>query len=351
MPNQLMETTAGYVRAPFEIELRDVLLERPGPSEALLEVTACGVCGTDVHWASSRATNWQPFGHEISATVAELGSQVTWLSVGDRVAVESSSACGRCRRCRDGHPHLCVSGSPLGGRGSLGFAEHLVVPGQSLVPAPDLHPHAVSIAEPLGVALDAVHTSQVDPDATALVVGVGPIALMAVRLLRHRGVRRLVVRCRDPRSARGALASVWGADEVVGPEEDYGDLGRRHGGFDSVIVTAPPSVVSAAWNACGVGGVVTYLGLDGRVGESITLDADAFHFRKLQLRASHASPGLRLPTALELLRDGTVPWRQLVSHVYPLEHLEDALRAAADHGPDVIKILVTARGLEEVARP
>ena len=95
-----------FLKAPFTVEIRDVEREPMGPDEVVLKVMACGVCGSDVNAAYANR-EFHPFGHELSGIVEEIGAHVSNLKVGDRVAMESSSYCGTCPACRNGHPELC----------------------------------------------------------------------------------------------------------------------------------------------------------------------------------------------------------------------------------------------------
>jgi L-iditol 2-dehydrogenase len=332
-------TLAAFVEAPFRFTWRQVDVPEPGPGQVVVDVAACGVCGTDVHWAAVRAAAAQPFGHEVAGVVAAVGVGVTGVAVGDAVCLESSTFCGRCEVCRNGRVELCRSAGPIAaGSPSLGFSERMLVDADAVVPADGLPAVAASLAEPLGVAQDLVVTSGLSWDDDVLVVGPGPIGLMAVALARHAGARKVVVSARRTTGRRAELARELGADEVS--DLAPADIAARHGRFQRVLVTAPPSAVSAACGAAAFGGTVTYIGLDHNPGATITLDADAFHFNKLQLRASHASPALWLPRSVDLLRRGVIPWRALVTHEVALSEVDRAIGLLTDPASSAVKVVV-----------
>lgn len=335
-------TRAAYVQAPFRFEIRDVDVPDPGPGQVLVDVTACGVCGTDVHWAAVRAAEPQPFGHEIAGTVAAVGAGVTGLAVGDTVCLESGAFCGRCTQCRNGRVDLCRSAPPMGAGGpALGFSDRMLAPADHVVPAPGLPPEAAALAEPLGVAQDLLRTSGTEWDDDVLVVGPGPIGIMAVALARSMGARTVVVAARDAGSRRARLARDWGADDVVSTSDvAFSEMGGRFGAFRRILVTAPPSVVGPAMAAAAFGATITYIGIDHSPGATITVDADDFHFRKLQLRASHASPALWLPRSVDLLTRGVIRWEDLVTHQVPLAEVDRAVGLVGGDDKDAIKVVV-----------
>lgn len=337
---------AGYVQAPWRVELREVELPDPGPDEVAVNISACGVCGTDLRWAASRAIEPRPFGHEIAGVVTACGTGVEGLTVGQDVCLESSWFCGRCEACRNGHTNLCRSVTGLGATSpALGFAERMVVRARAAIPACGLSPAVACLAEPLGVAQDLVHTSGLEWDDDVLVVGPGPIGLMAVVLVRSMGARRVVVGTRQAGTDRARLALAWGADEVIDLIDlPLRELAHRFGGFTRILVTAPPSLIANAIHAAAPGGTITYIGIDYRPGATIVLDADLFHFNKLQLRASHASPALWLPRSIDLLARGVVRWEEMISHEFSLSELSRAIEVAATQRSAAVKVVVHPDG-------
>jgi len=173
------------------------------------------------------------------------------------------------------------------------------------------------------------------------VMGPGPIGLMAAALARRMGVRRLFMSAYRRYSLRCEVARRFGVDDIVHPEEtpiegfDYG------GPVDRILVTTPPATIGGAARLAAKGAIIVYIGLDaGGDSGRIELDGDAFHFKKLQLRASFASPALYGPTALDHLRDGVVDGRAILTHTFPLERAAEAIAVARDKAAS-IKVVVT----------
>jgi L-iditol 2-dehydrogenase len=347
---------AAFVRAPWQFELREVAVPEPPPHWVRVAVRTCGICGTDLHiagLADHRLTahqpgDWQGFGHEVAGVVEAVGAGVTSVREGDAVVLESGSFCGVCERCRNGRVDLCERGANFWKNATMGFAESILAPAQACVPFSGLPFDVACLAEPLGVAWDLVQTAGVGLGNDVLLLGLGPIGLMTIPLLRRSGAGRIYAANRGAGPSRRAeVARALGADEVHLLGNDAPDtIPFRRGSVERALVTSPPSTIPAALATLGYGGVAAFIGIDYGGREQITLDANAFHFRKLQLRASHAAPALFFPAVLELLRDGAagspagLDGTHLITHRFPLADIEAAMRTARDARESVIKVVV-----------
>jgi len=336
---------AAYIRAPFGVEVREVPQRETGPDDVRVAVRACGICGTDYTSVSVGAKEWEPVGHEIAGVVERVGSRVTHVREGDTVTLETGTYCRTCDECRNGRYDLCNKGPNFWLKGPMGFAERIVVPKECVVPYEGLSFAQASLAEPLGVALDLARTADIEPGDDVLVVGLGPIGLMALRLARLAGARRIYAASRSHSKRRIDLARAFGADEVV--LTDRSPVGAHRfdrGGVARALVTAPPRTIPEALEALRVGGILAYVGIEYGPGARIEFDANAFHFKKLQLRASHASPALYFPRALELLKSGAVDGEALISHTFRLHELGAAFAAMRDDKASVVKMVMLNDG-------
>ncbi len=319
----------------------DAVLPLPVAADGIrLRVEACGICGTDLQLNPDTAARETAFGHEIAGTIVELGSAVSGLEVGQKVALESASACGRCANCRNARQELCTHIQSFFIVGSFGFAEEMVAPAISAVPCADLSAEVACLSEPLGVAIDMVRLAEIDMQSKVLVLGQGPIGLMATALIRRMGARRIVAVQRSRRHARCRLAGQFGADEVIPPEALEADLESLGGPFDRILVTTPPPTLATAFQVASKGALISFIGMDHGEGAFCRFEVNAFHFKKLQLRASFASPALFTPLALTYLRRGVVDGEALISHRFPLDGISAAMAVARDH-PEAVKVVVT----------
>lgn len=335
-----MKTRAAYLRAPWETEIREVAIDDvPREGWVRLRVDACGVCGTDVTAAAETATAWAPFGHELAGTVDAAGPNVTHVGTGDRVVVQSSGYCGVCELCRDGRVDLCNKAPHFWGEPAMGFSEYMMTPAALAVPYEGLSPEVASLAEPAGVAFDMVKTAGIQMGDRVCVVGPGPIGLAGAALAVHRGAARVVCVGHSHSKARLTLAAKLGAEPMAvdAPLDDVAELGEA---FDHVLMTAPTQCIAPGVALLAYGGEMTYIGI-GTGDSMVTFDANDFHFRKLQLRASFASPAIYFPAVLRLLQAGVIPGEELISHRFGLDEIGEAMATLRDNKGSALKVVVT----------
>ena len=202
--------------------VEDVPVPTPGPGEVLVEVSHCGVCGTDIHlfhagWGRPGTIE----GHEYSGRVVALGDAVTGWAVGDEVVGGPSPRCGTCEYCLAGRPSLCtaretpsLSSEPWQGA----FARYTKLPVAQLRRIPDgLAVRAAALAEPLAVALHAITRSAPQPGQRILITGAGPIGTLVLCALRAKGIDDITVS--EPSPVRQSLARRLGAASVVTPSD------------------------------------------------------------------------------------------------------------------------------------
>ena len=212
--------TAAIYRGDGRIEVDRVPVPQPGPGELLVEVAACGICGSDLHLVLEQyARPGAILGHEWSGTVVAGADGGPQRAPGDRVVSNSSPGCGSCRPCRRGRPSVCLLRESSDLRDMRGaFARYLVVPAASTLPVPDsLDMRTAALAEPTAIALHAVELAGVGPDDRVLVTGGGPVGLLIVSVLLARGIGDITVS--EPSALRRERAREVGASRTVRPEE------------------------------------------------------------------------------------------------------------------------------------
>jgi len=335
-----MRTRSAYMCPPWSFEVRSVdLPDTPPPGEILVQVEACGVCGSDMNSAAATTGAWQAFGHEVAGVVRQAGAGVTNVAPGQRVVLESSSFCGTCALCRNGRVDLCNKAPNFWGRPAMGFSTFMLAPACCAVPYEGLDPVLASLTEAAGVAFDMVKTAGVQLGDRVALIGPGPIGLMAIPLLLRSGAARVLCMGRSRGAKRLEAARALGAETLAVDGALDGQTSLLKG-FNHVLVTAPVSFIPPALSLLAYGGVLTYIGI-GTSGGQISFDANDFHFRKLQLRASFASPAIYFPVVLELLRTGIIPGGLIVSHRFGLDQIDAAMKAGRDHKAETIKVVVT----------
>lgn len=330
---------SAYLKAPFMVELREEKLPAPGPDEVVLKIRACGVCGSDVNESYTRQ-EFSPFGHEFAADVLEVGSQVTNIKVGDKVMAESSSFCGKCAACRNGHVEMCTNRfifhNPYNG-----FSDYTIAKAAALVPFDGISYEEAAVIEPMGVALDLVNVTDIQLGDHVVVFGAGPIGIMAIRLAKLRGAAKVTLVARSHSVARIEAAKRNGADEVVYTDKTQIKEAFKGVTVNKVMVTTPPPTIADAIDICSFGAIVGAIGF-GRSREEVMvpIDTNKMHFRRLQLRFSFAAPALFFPQCAELIKAGLIDVKSLISHRFKLSEMQQAMNTARDDKAGTVKIMM-----------
>lgn len=212
---------AAVYRAPGTVALEERPVPVPGPRQVLVEVSHCGVCGSDLHlmvegWGAPGLVG----GHEFTGTIAALGEDVSGWSVGEEVVAGPSPKCGRCRRCLEGKPSQCEQRDTTVDQhlDNGAFADYVLVDSRSLLRIPDgLTLRQAALAEPLAVALHGITRSRLEAGDSAMVFGAGPIGALSVAALVAKGIGPVTVV--EPSDARRRLALELGAHEAIDPSE------------------------------------------------------------------------------------------------------------------------------------
>ena len=201
-----------------EVTVEDRDLPPPGTGEVVVEVSYCGVCGSDLHLVDE---GWgrpgDVLGHEWSGVVVAVGDDVSGLAPGDHVLGGPDPRCGECEACRAGLPSQCAGQDKMTGEFDGAFATHVVRDRATVLTVPDgMDLRTAALAEPLAVALHAVSRSDIREGQDAIVMGAGPIGALIAATLVARGHRVVVV---EPAATRQDLARRLGVAEVRHPDE------------------------------------------------------------------------------------------------------------------------------------
>ncbi len=313
------------VCVPGGVEVSEVAEPRPAAGEVVVEVDACGLCGSDVHAIEHGLTRpGQILGHEFGGHIAELGQGVTGWRVGQPVAVNPLGSCQACQACRGGLPFRCETVPNLGVTAAGAYAEYVAVPHGQLVALPeDQLTELGAHAEPLAVALQAVSNAGIGPGDTALVYGVGAIGLNVIMALRLAGAGCVVAAGRS-QGRRDAAAAV-GADEVFDTREiSVTDYARRGGHRFAAVLecSAAPGAVAEALGVLAPGGICVEVALTS---ESAPVPLGKLVGDGLRLAGSCAFAYPTYSAAVGHIVSGRVPVTELISERVTLAATPDAL--------------------------
>ena len=311
--------------------------------EMLLQVTACGVCFSDVHKIRfQRKEDRVVLGHEVAGRVVE--SSAAKFKVGDRVVVAHHVPCGRCHYCCHGNISMCAEFKKTN-LDPGGFAEFVRVPVEHVesvaFPIPDsLTDNEASFMEPLACCVRAVKRAGIQPSDVVVVVGLGSIGLLFMQLIRHAGGKCIGL---DLDPARRELAdSLRSTATFAGSEPDFEEslASMTNGrGADAVLLTAanPPLVPTAlSWLRAG-GTCLVFASL--HPDSDVTLDWNQLYYREINIVTSYSASPDDLREALQLLANGSVRVSLMTGHTFPLEWFSEAL--AAIESRTILKAIMT----------
>jgi 2-desacetyl-2-hydroxyethyl bacteriochlorophyllide A dehydrogenase len=225
---------AVVIEEPNRLAVKQVADPTPAPSEAVVKVEACGICGTDIHVLRGEfAPTRYPIvpGHEFCGEIVAIGGEVHNVKVGDFVAVDPSLFCGRCRQCRVGRFNLCENWNAIGvGSVNGASAEFVAVPSANafLLPS-DLPRNWGALVEPLSCAVHGLDMVDVKLAEDYLIYGAGTMGLLLAQLAKDAGASRVEMVERNPK--RHALATRLAADRVAVSADEL----DRPKGWDVVI--------------------------------------------------------------------------------------------------------------------
>ena len=345
---------AAVYRGVNDVRIETVPVPAIGPGEVLIQVHACGICGTDlkkIHTGSHSAP--RIFGHETVGTIAAVGSGVGVFAVGDRVAVFHHIPCGACYYCRKKtfaqcpvYKRVgCSAGFEPSGGGFAGYVRVMDwIVKQGLIKIPDGIPFAQAMfVEPLNTCLKGVRSLNLAADETVLVIGQGPIGIMLASLAKRSGAK---VFTSDLYPERHAVAARFGLDSPIdASREDVVEVVRAASegrGPDAVILAAAGNaLIRTAMDAARPGGRVL-LFAQTQHGEA-TIDPAAICVDEKTLLGSYSASVDIQDEALRLVFEGYgqgYDLSRLVSHRFPLSEAVEALALASEPKATSMKIMI-----------
>jgi threonine dehydrogenase-like Zn-dependent dehydrogenase len=337
---------AAVAQSGDSLAVESVPIPEPRRGELRVRVTACGICGSDLHLVQSGLlTPGRIPGHEIAGVVDALGPGVSRVSEGDHVAVEPFRSCGECDECRSGRDPVCRDSQLLGIQADGGLAEYIVVSERRIFPAPaDLGPELTALAEPLAVSIHGLRRGGFQKGSRVLILGAGCIGLMGLFAARAMQAGEIWISARHPHQA--ALAKRIGATRVLAEAEAGRDnlerLGRSHP-IDLVLETVGGRADTLGDGAAAVrpGGAVAVLGFF--LG-AIELDTLPLLMKEVSLIWSycyhHGERGADFSDAVEFISRERELAALFTSASVPLDDVERAFELAGDKTRGIVKVSV-----------
>ena len=325
------------LQGPGNLELQEMLIPQYAYDEVLIQVRACGICGSDLKIQEDKHPYTPPVivGHEFSGEIVEVGDNVSNWKVGDRVVSEQHiGACGHCRQCLTGNSFACASKRAPGYFSNGAFAEYISVPAWLLHRIPDniSFVHA-AFTEPAAVAVHGVlERTGIYPEDKVLVLGSGPIGLAAGKMAKTAGASEVILTGIDrDELVRLPNALQMGIDYAVNVQKtNLNELVMEiteGEGADAVIELAgAPSSIKQSFKLARRLGRVGIIGQPP--GEHIEIPYREALFRALTVIFSYSSKFSSWERALSLFKRGAVQPEEFVTHVLPLQDWEQGFELA-----------------------
>ena len=308
------------------LELKEIAQPEIKPDEVKIHTAFAGICGTD-HALYAGLPGSAPavppivLGHENSGVVVEVGSEVTNVKVGNRVAVDPNIYCGQCKYCRTGRPELCEHLSAIGVTRDGGFEDYFTAPASVVYPIPDnVSLKAAALVEPISCAVHGIQLLKVSPYQKALVIGDGFMGQLFVQILQAYGIHEVdlagivdekLAMAKDKFGAKRTFNTMAG-DKI--PDSEY----------DVVIeAVGSPKTQEAAIEAAARGGQVLMFGVGGP-DDTFEMNTYEVFQKQLTIQGSFINPNA-FEDSLALLASGKVDVEPLISHELDYATVEDFL--------------------------
>ncbi|MGP4003489.1 zinc-dependent alcohol dehydrogenase family protein [Streptomyces sp. 8N706] len=312
---------AALIEAPGKVTVTTLPDPAPGPREVVVDVAACGLCGTDLHILQGEFAPTLPVvpGHEFAGEIVGVGSDVTELAVGDRVAVDPSLYCHECRYCRVGHNNLCDRWAAIGVSVAGGAAEYALAPAANCVRLPDhVDVRDAALIEPLSCAVRGYDVLGSRLGAEVLIYGSGTMGLMMLELAKRTGATAVDVL--DVNPERLATAQKLGCSRAAAAAEEL-DNPR---GWDVVIdATGNAAAIQDGLGRVAKAGTFLQFGV-ADYATTATIEPYRIYNQEITITGSMAVLH-SYERAAELFAAGVLDPEVFISHRLPLEQYPQAL--------------------------
>jgi len=328
-----------------DIRIEELPMPKLDEGEVLVEMKACGVCGSDLMdwYLKSRAP--LVLGHEPAGVIAEKGSKVRDFKVDDRVFVHHHVACLTCHYCKHGDYTLCEQFHNTNIKPG-GFAEYFKVPFKNLQLDTLMLPQTVTfeeatLIEPVGCCLRAIRKSNIQTGDSVAVIGAGATGIIHAGLSKILGAAKTIVS--DLFDFRLTVAKKFGADVLVNPErEDLDSIVKAETGgvgVDVAVVTAPSlDAYKSGLRICRKGGRLIVFAPTAP-GEYLEVSPKKLFFSEVQIIPSYSTSHLETREALDLIASGRLNVKELITHRFRLADTAKAFKTALG-SKESLKVIV-----------
>lgn len=319
---------AAVYHGPGDLRVEEVPVRKLKDNEVKIQVKYCGICGTDIHifhgdGGCCDVTPPLVPGHEFSGVVAEVGSKVKTVKVGDRVTGDPNDMCGECYFCKNGMQHFCKNNIGIGTTVDGGFAEYVIMREKQVYKvSDDLSFIEAAMAEPISCCLHGIGLCNIKAGDTVLVIGGGPIGMIMMQLAKNAGASKVIMS--EPVEEKREQALKLGATKTIDPlHEDVEAVLAEYCENVNVVIECVGNVHTQAdaVRFAGKGATIMYFGLAAPE-ESFPIRPDDIFKKELHITSSYINP-YSFERAIQILESGTVELESLITNVVPLDDIAD----------------------------
>ncbi len=337
------------MRAAVLYGIQDLRLEEYdvpslGSKDVLVKVKACCICGTDPHIYEGRFPAPLPLilGHEFSGEVVEIGDEVKYVKIGDRVTADINMSCGVCYYCRTGHKLHCPNIKQLGVHVNGAFSEYIKVPESSIYQLPDeISWIEGAYIEPLACAISGQDRVDIQYGDTVVVIGAGPMGLVHTLLAKLKGAGKVIITELNP--VREEKAKLVGADFVLNPKnvDVISEVKRLTDGRGAdVVIEAVGSATTytQAFEFVRKAGTILVFGA-APSDATITIRPFDLYSRELKIVSTYAGTYDTFVKAIGLIKNGLIDPMKIISHKISFEQINQGIEDA-ENNKNIIKTVV-----------
>ncbi len=332
-----------------DLRTEDLPIPEISDNEVLIKMLACGLCGTDIQKIRGDSVNKPTvLGHEVVGEIVKKGKNVSKFEIGDRVITAIHVPCFTCHYCNKGHYTICEQ-FRTNNIDPGGFAEFIRIPKLHLnhlthKVSNNVTDEEATLIEPIACCLHGLKQADIRPNDSVLIMGAGTIGILHAQLAKIKGANKVIVSDMSEFKLQKALNV--GCDYAINIKEkniiDEVNKITDGQGVDVIVIAAGvSSLVADAVNMVRrAGKIIVFSGFDKN--KLVTLDVSRFFKDEISIIGTYSVTPYEFPEALDLLEKRKLNTKEMITHVYPLNKLSEAIDISTNPEQPVLKVIIKA---------
>lgn len=332
-----------------DLRIEDLPIPEISDNEVLIKMLACGLCGTDIQKIRGDTVNKPTvLGHEVVGEIVKKGKNVSKFEIGDRVITAIHVPCFTCHYCNKGHYTICEQ-FRTNNIDPGGFAEFIRIPKLHLnhlthKVSNNVTDEEATLIEPIACCLHGLKQADIRPNDSVLIMGAGTIGILHAQLAKIKGANKVIVSDMSKFKLQKALNV--GCDYAINIKEkniiDEVNKITDGQGVDVIVIAAGvSSLVADAVNMVRrAGKIIVFSGFDKN--KLVTLDVSRFFKDEISIIGTYSVTPYEFPEALDLLEKRKLNTKEMITHVYPLNKLSEAIDISTNPEQPVLKVIIKA---------